>query len=143
MKPSELKADIELQNLLKGKVFVVNEEGTELPVTVYTDGERSGLNVPDDFIDVMYSGIIRAIDVPMGFVKGYLVVTLYVKLNPDNTIKKNRVSKILEQFDSILAKCQTEHFCYEYANDDFITPTTAYTSIGYSTTILTLKWHTK
>lgn len=143
MEPSMIKADIELQSLLKGKVVSVDSEGKETSVKVYLTGERSGINVPDDFIDVEFSGDPWAIDRQMGLIRGYLVVTLYVKLNSDNTIKRNRVSKILSQFDTLVNKVSTENYYYEYLYTGFMTPTTASTSIGYSVTTLALQWHTK
>ena len=143
MKPSAIKADIELKELLTNKVFAVDSEGNSTPVTVYTDGDRSGVDTPDDFIDIFFAGDISSLDVPMSFIKGAITVSLYVRLNPDNTIKKNRVEKILSQFDELISKHSTEHYYYDYPSMNFITPTTAYTTIGYSMTLLTLMWHTK
>lgn len=143
MRPSTLKADKELQQLLTGKITSKDSDGATTAVTVYTDGERSGVNVPDDFIDITFTGDVTAVDCPMDFVKGYLLVTLYVKLNSDNTIKKNRVDKILSQFDTMVNRVSTDNYYYEYLPSGFLTPTTAYTTIGYSMTILSLKWHTR
>lgn len=143
MKPSAIKADIELQTLLRDKVFVVDGDGVQSAVVVYTNGERSGINVPENFIDVLYTGEIRVVDRPMDLVKGYLIVSLYVKLNPDSTIKKNRVEKILSQFDTLINRVSSERYYYEYVSSNFITPTSAYSSIGYSVTELSVRWHTK
>lgn len=143
MEPSEIKADVELQALLQGKIASVDSDGKSTPVKVYLTGERSGINVPDDFIDIEFSGDPWAIDRQMGFIRGYLTVTLYTKLNSDNTIKRNRVSKILSQFDTLVNRASTENYYYEYLYTGFMTPTTASTSIGYSVTTLALQWHTK
>lgn len=139
MKASQLKPDIELQGLLKGKISV----GSTEKVAIYTNGERSGAKTPDDFIDISYSGSLRFVDTPMSYIKGYLSVSLFVKLNPDGTTKTNRIAKILSQLDDLINRKASEHYYYEYMSEDFMTPTTAYTSIGYSMTTLALRWHTK
>ena len=76
------------------------------------------------------------------FARGYLMVSLYCKLNDDGSVKKNRVSKILAQLDALVEKRLTEHYYYFYDSDRFITPTSPNVTSGYSVTTLNLKWHT-
>lgn len=142
MRVSELKADIKLKEILSGKVFAINEDGVSQSVNAYIENERTGLNPPTDFIDIFYEGSMMAIDVPRDFITGYLSVNLYVKLNPDETIKRKRIEKIISQIEVLIDKAISGDYFYELTSDNFITPTTAYSSMGYSVTILMLKWHT-
>lgn len=143
MRPSEIKADKELKNLISGQVKSQDSKGELSDVAVYNDGERPTTKVPDDFIDVLYNGKTRAVDIPMNYIKGNLIVALYCKLNSNGTVKSNRVQKILEQFEMIVNRNVSEHYYYELNLDQLITPTTANMSAGYSITVLNVQWHTR
>ena len=70
------------------------------------------------------------------------MVSLYSKLNDDGSVKKNRVSKLLKQFDDLIERKITTNYFYQYAPQRFITPTTPNITSGYSVTTLNLQWHT-
>lgn len=140
--PSSIHPDVELREYLQGMISV-GVGGTETkPVTVYGDWEKPTNEVPDDFVIIMLNGDIGGVGMDTPFAKGYIMVSLYCKLNNDGSVKKNRVSKILEQFDLIVDKLLTENYYYEYDARRFITPTTPNITSGYSVTILNLRWTT-
>lgn len=143
MKPSQINADVELRDLLKGLPTVQSPTGAMLPVEVYIGADRPLTGVGDDFIDISYNGDPRSVDIAMGVIRGSLVVSLFSKLNSDGTIKRNRVQKILEQFEDMVHHKTSEHFCYVMDLTRFITPTTANQSSGYSVTRLNVEWHTR
>ena len=66
----------------------------------------------------------------------------YLQLNNDGSVKKNRVEKILEQFDDLVEKHATENYFFQYDEQQFITPTTPNVTSGYSITTLNLRWTT-
>lgn len=135
--PSHINPDVELAAALTGQIAV-----NKKPVTVYSDWERPTNGLPDDFITIYMNGDISGVGMDTPYARGYLMVSLYCKMNSDGSVKKNRVRKILEQFDTLLEKKLTERYHFEYAADMFITPTTPNSSSGYSITTLNLKWNT-
>lgn len=136
-KPSNIQPDVELAAALTGQILV----GTS-PVTVYSDWERPTNGLPDDFITVYMNGDISGVGMDTPYATGYIMVSLYCKLNNNGSVKKNRIKKILEQFDITLEKKLTEKYYFEYAANRFITPTTPNSSSGYSITTLNLRWTT-
>lgn len=135
--PSAISPDIELAEALRGQITV----GTT-PVTVYSDWERPTNGLPTDFITVYINGDIGGVGMDTPFARGYIMVSLYCKMNDDGSVKKNRVRKILEQFDTIVENLLTENYHFEYAADRYITPTTPNVTSGYSITTLNLRWTT-
>lgn len=143
IKPSDIHPDVELKEFLTGKIQVGLPGGTSANVTVFGDWEKPTNEVPNDFLLVMNNGDIGGVGMQVDFAQGYVAVSLYCKLNDDGTVKKNRITKILNQFDSLVERCQTESYFFRYAHPQFITPTTPNITSGYSITTLNLIWHTK
>lgn len=142
IKPSTIKPDVELKNLLTNRITVGLPGGGTKKVTVYSDWERPTNGLPDDFIVVYLNGDIGGYGMDIPFARGYLMVSLYCKLNDDGSVKKNRVSRILAQFEELIEAHLSENFYYEYDAQRFVTPTTPNQSSGYSVTSLNLRWHT-
>ena len=143
IKPSDIHPDVELKEFLTGKIQVGLPGGTSANVTVFGDWEKPTNEVPNDFLLVMNNGDIGGVGMQVDYAQGYVAVSLYCKLNDDGTVKKNRITKILNQFDSLVERCQTESYFFRYAHPQFITPTTPNITSGYSITTLNLIWHTK
>lgn len=141
-KPSSIKPDEELRDYLKNRITVGLAGGGSKKVTVYGDWEKPTNEVPDDFIVIYMNGSVGGFGMNIDFARGYLMVSLYCKLNDDGSVKKNRVSKILNQFDQLVEGRVTTHYHYRYDSDRFITPTSPNVTSGYSVTTLNLKWHT-
>lgn len=140
--PSSIHPDEELRDFLQGKILVGLAGGGSQMVAVYGDWERPTNEVPDDFIVIMQNGNISGLGMHIDFVSGYLMVSLYSRLNDDGSVKKNRVEKILEQFDTLVENYSSDNYFYKYDQQQFITPTTPNVSSGYSVTTLNLKWTT-
>jgi hypothetical protein len=137
IQPSSLNPDVELAEALSGQISV----GTT-PVKVYSDWERPTNGLPADFITVYMNGDIGGVGMDTPYANGYLMVSLYCKMNDDGSVKKNRVKNILKQFDTLLEKKLTDNYHFEYDAERFITPTTPNQSSGYSITTLNLRWTT-
>lgn len=141
MKPSSIEPDVELKNLLTGQIHA--GDGASAPeVKVYSDWERPTNELPADFIVIYINGDIEGVGMDTPFARGYIMVSLYCKMNDDGSVKKNRISKILAQFDELIEKTLTENYHFEYDASRFITPTAPNQSSGYSVTTLNLRWTT-
>lgn len=140
--PSSIHPDVELRDSLQGKIRVGLAGGGSKMVTIYGDWERPTNEVPDDFVVIFMNGDIGGVGMKTNYAEGALMVSLYCKMNDDGSIKKNRVEKLLAQFDTYLEELLTEHYFYKYAPQRFITPTTPNMTSGYSVTTLNLVWHT-
>lgn len=143
IRPSDIHPDVELREFLQNKINVSLASGESSAVTVYGDWEKPTNEVPDDFLIVMNNGTIGGVGMDIDFATGYVAVSLYCKLNIDGTVKKNRITKILEQFDNLIERLQTTSYYFRYASPQFITPTTPNITSGYSITTLNLVWHTR
>lgn len=143
MKPSDIEPDSELRTFLKGKITVGLAGGGTQKVAVYSDWERPTNQLPTDFLVVYMNGDPMGVSMDTLFAKGYIMVSLYSKMNDDGSIKKNRIKKILAQFDELIEKCITENYHFEYDAQRFITPTSPNQTSGYSITTLNLRWHTR
>lgn len=140
--PSSIQPDSELRDFLQGQIRVGLAGGGTRIVAVYGDWERPTNEVPDDFLVIMNNGDVGGVGMDTDYAEGYLMVSLYSKLNDDGSVKKNRVQKILRQFDDLIEKLITDNYYYRYDTSRFITPTTPNVTSGYSVTNLNLRWHT-
>lgn len=140
---SSIQPDVELRDFLQNKIRVGLSGGGSQMVTVYGDWERPTNEVPSDFLVVMLNGDIGGVGMDTRYAEGYIMVSLYSKMNDDGSVKKQRVSKILAQFDELIERLLTEHYFFKYAPQRFITPTTPNITSGYSVTTLNLVWHTR
>ena len=155
IKLSSIEPDVELKKFLTGKIHI-GEGASATNVKVYSDWERPTNELPADFIVIYINGDIEGVGMDTPFARGYIMVSLYCKLNDDGSVKKNRVKKLLGQFDELFIDdpdpnnkrlqrykpiiTDTCHF--EYDADRFITPTAPNQSSGYSVTTLNLRWTT-
>lgn len=123
-------------------IHVGLSDGGQRTIAVFGDWEKPTNEVPDDFLIIMNNGDVGGLGMDINYANGYIAVSLYCKLNDDGTVKKNRITKILEQFDSIIERFCSANYFYRYASPQFITPTTPNITSGYSITTLNLVWHT-
>ena len=142
IKPSTIQPDIELRDALAGHITVGTAGGGTANVAVYGDWERPTNSLPDDFITIYINGNPQGVSMDTPFAKGTLMVSLYCKLNDDGSVKRNRIQKILAQFEETIQKYISENYFFEYDSLQFITPTTPNYTSGYSVTILNLRWNT-
>lgn len=135
--PSFIQPDAELRDFLQGKIKV----GQSI-LKVFSDWERPTNGLPSDFLVIYVNGDIQGLGSDVPFAKGYLMVSLYCKLNDNGSVKSNRVQNILKQFDTLIEGATTENYHYEYDMQRFITPTTPNQTAGYSISTLNLRWTT-
>lgn len=138
MKPSTISPDTALRDFLQGEL----DRECPIPVKVYGDWERPTNKLPSDFIVVFLNGDIEGVGMDTPFAKGYIIVGLYCKMNDDGSVKKNRISFILDKIDAVIEKRIAGAYHFEYDPQRFITPTTPNQTSGYSVTNLNLRWTT-
>lgn len=138
---SSIAPDEALRDFLQGRITVDSGSAAH-NIPVFGDWEKPTNDLSPDFIVIYINGDIEGIGKKQDFARGYVIVSLYCKMNDDGSIKKNRIKKILAQFDSLLAPCKTGGYFFEYDTPRYITPTTPNQSSGYSITMLNLTWHT-
>lgn len=137
-----ISADLELKNILNKEIFTLDNSGKKIDVPIYASGEQPSFGVDEDFVSIYFAGTPRYYDTAKTFQYGSLVVDIYSKLNTDNTIKRNRSDKIIEQISTIVKKKVSNGHFFDLAPNEEVEPARAYISIGYSTTSITINWHT-
>lgn len=142
LKPSSIRPDKELAASLQGQVSVGLPDGSSKTVPVYANWERPTNELPDDFMVVFSNGDPEGLGMNINYARGFMAVSLYTKLKEDGSIKAERISKIIAQFEKLLFKHLTENFFFDYEPQHFLTPTTPNYTTGYSVTTLNLKWTT-
>lgn len=139
--PADIQPDVALKSLLVNQIRVGNETSATV-VPVYADWERPTNGVPDDFIVIFINGDIQGVGMDTPFARGNIIVSLYDRLNDDGSVKKNRINKVLKQFDLLVEKQISGAYYFEYEARRFITPPSPNQSTGYSVTNLNLRWNT-
>lgn len=161
---SSIEPDVELRDFLRAQNIRVGLSGggSEL-VKVYGDWERSTNDLPNDFIVIYKNGEIGGVGMNVDYADGYIMVSIYSKMNDDGSVKKNRTKKLLKQIDDLFLYKQvpdddpipddkiyekykpiiTDNYIFKHDAQRFITPTTPNQTSGYSVTTLNLMWHTR
>lgn len=142
IKMSSIHPDRELRDFLDGKVVVGKADGGAEKVVVYSDWERPTNGLPTDFIVIYINGNISGPGPKANYAEGAVAVSLYCKMNNDGSIKGQRIDRILEQFETLVHKRNTQNFFFYFEDERYITPTTPNQASGYSITTLNLLWHT-
>lgn len=142
MRPSEIRPDIALKKLLEGKIILQRSETEFADIKVYAQGERPNDGLDTEFVEILINGIIRSVTKPLGFLKGNLALSVYVKTYDDGSVFQYRLDHILKLIEERVSNIASEDYFFEINPDNIITPTTVNVSTGYSTTILNIDWHT-
>lgn len=142
MRPSEIRPDIALKKLLEGNIILQRSETEFSDIKIYAQGERPNDGLDTEFVEIMINGLVRSVTKPLGFLKGNLALTVYVKAYDDGSVFQYRVDQILKLIEEKVSNVASEDYFFEINTDNIITPTTVNVSTGYSTTILNIDWHT-
>lgn len=139
--PSDIQPDVALKAILNNQITVGSGDNV-IRVPVYADWERPTNGVPDDFVVVFINGDLGGVGMDTPFSRGYIIVSLYNKLNDDGSVKKNRINKVLKQFDLLVEKRTYGGYYFEYDAARFLSPPSPNQTTGYSVTNLNLRWNT-
>lgn len=139
---SQINPDLQLKEWLNERITIVVSDTESRKVAVYRQGERPNTDLPDEFVEILYNGIVRSLTKPIGVLKGNLALTIYCKAQANGKAKQKRVQSILEQLERLLTNKVTGGFFFEIDLGNIITPLYIDATTGYSTMTLNVKWHT-
>lgn len=139
-KLADLSPDIALAALLDKKVIVQTSATQSHAIRAYADGDRPNTGLGDEFVDIAWNGGARSLTEDNKIFKGNLAVKIWVKTQTDGRAKKKIVKQIVSQLDTLINKKVSQGFIFSFDPQNVITPTTTNISVGYSTTILNVKW---
>lgn len=142
MRPSEIRPDLVLKEILEGSVILQKSAEETVTVTVYAQGERPSTGLSSEFVEVISNGAARSLTKPMGVIRGNLAVAVYVKTYEDGAVFQYRVDSIMKQIEEKVSNITRGNYFFEVNPNNIITPTTTNIISGYSTTILNIQWHT-
>ena len=139
---AELNPDEVLAALLDGKVEVQTSATAKHTIKCYADGKQPNKGLADEFVSVLWNGSATSWTEPIGQFEGSLALSVFCKLQTDNTVKKQRVRQILAQVEKLANRISADGFFFNIDPQQVITPTTPNPTTGYSTTTINVEWHT-
>lgn len=139
MNVNDIMADKTLTTMLDKVVKVKTSAGERL-VRAYADNELPQGVSADEFIVVSNNGYIKSLTKPIGFLQGYLALTIYCKSNSDGTAKRRRINAMLEQVMLAVNERTKDGIYYEINLAEMITPPTVNLTNGYAVCVLSAKW---
>lgn len=139
---AELVPDVVLAKMLDNNIEVQVTENTYQPVRCYADGLQPNKGVGDEFVTVMWNGSAQSRTQPLGCFMGNLALTIFCKLQKNNTVKTQRIRQIIGQCQQLVnGKCH-DGYVFIIIPSEMITPTKADSSTGYSHTTINVQWRT-
>lgn len=155
MNLSELTPDTALAALLDGKVKVRISATKKYPIHAYEQakqpqtpenkeqvavtGKQESAN---EFINLQWNGSARSRSERLGVFQGVIALTIYCRLQPNGTAKKERISSIVGQIQSLVHRKRSQGFFFSFNPMNVLMPTTPNLQNGYSTTAINVDWHT-
>lgn len=139
---AELTPDVALEALLDGKVEVQTSATKKYAIRCYEQAKQPNKGLADEFLTVQWNGSARSRSERLGIYQGSLVLSIYCKLQADNTAKTNRIQQILGQCQKLIHRKRSGGFFFTFNPRNVIMPTTPNLTNGYSTTALNVDWHT-
>ena len=141
-KVSSLAPDKALASLIEDEISVeISAEDSRI-VPIYRQGSHPSTETPDEFIEVLHNGVIRAMTQPLGLFRGNLAVVVYCKTFANGTAKFARIESMMTQIESLVDGKESDKIYFEVDSDNLITPVTYDAETGYSIVILNIEWHT-
>lgn len=142
IRPSEIRPDLALKQILDKQIILQKSATESVEIKAYAQGERPNVGLDEEFIEILFNGTIRSRTKPIGHVRGYLAVAVYVKTYEDGSVFQIRLDSILNQLEEKVSNVTVGGFFFSFNLNNIITPTTVNITSGYSTTILNIEWHT-
>ncbi len=142
MRPSDIRPDLALKELLEGNILLQKSDSDTVTIDVYAQGEAPHTGLASEFIEILINGVVRSITKPIGVLKGNLAVQVFVKSYEDGSVFQYRIDSIVKQIEEKVSNVTSGCYFFEFNLDNIITPATTSLTSGYSTQILNVKWHT-
>lgn len=138
---ADIAPDIVLAKLLDNKIKVQTSATQSHAIRAYDDESRPNKGVGDEWVDVEWNGVARSLTDDPALFRGNLLLTVWVKAQPDGRAKKKIVRQIVSQIAPLVHLAVAGGYVFRFDPSQVITPTTTNLTTGYSTTILNVEWH--
>lgn len=137
---ADITPDIVLAKLLDNKIKVQTSATQSHTIRTYDDESRPNKGVGDEWVDVEWNGVARSLTDDPALFRGNLLLTVWVKAQPDGRAKKKIVRQIVSQIAPLVHLAVAGGYVFRFDPSQVITPTTTNLTTGYSTTILNVEW---
>lgn len=137
---ADITPDIVLAKLLDNKIKVQTSATQSHTIRTYDDESRPNKGVGDEWVDVEWNGVARSLTDDPALFRGNLLLTVWVKAQPDGRAKKKIVRQIVSQIAPLVHLAVAGEYVFRFDPSQVITPTTTNLTTGYSTTILNVEW---
>ena len=137
---ADITPDIVLAKLLDNKIKVQTSATQSHTIRTYDDESRPNKGVGDEWVDVEWNGVARSLTDDPALFRGNLLLTVWVKAQPDGRAKKKIVRQIVSQIAPLVHLAVAVGYVFRFDPSQVITPTTTNLTTGYSTTILNVEW---
>ena len=137
---ADITPDIVLAKLLDNKIKVQTSATQSHTIRTYDDESRPNKGVGDEWVDVEWNGVARSLTEDPTLFRGNLLLTVWVKAQPDGRAKKKIVRQIVSQIAPLVHLAVAGGYVFRFDPSQVITPTTTNLTTGYSTTILNVEW---
>lgn len=137
---ADITPDIVLAKLLDNKIKVQTSVTQSHTIRTYDDESRPNKGVGDEWVDVEWNGVARSLTDDPALFRGNLLLTVWVKAQPDGRAKKKIVRQIVSQIAPLVHPAVAGGYVFRFDPSQVITPTTTNLTTGYSTTILNVEW---
>lgn len=137
---ADITPDIVLAKLLDNKIKVQTSATQSHTIRTYDDESRPNKGVGDEWVDVEWNGVARSLTDDPALFRGNLLLTVWVKAQPDGRAKKKIVRQIVSQITPLVHLAVAGGYVFRFDPSQVITPTTTNLTTGYSTTILNVEW---
>ena len=137
---ADIAPDIVLAKLLDNKIKVQTSATQSHAIRAYDDESRPNKGVGDEWVDVKWNGVARSLTDDPALFRGNLLLTVWVKAQPDDRAKKKIVRQIVSQIAPLVYLAVAGGYVFRFDPSQVITPTTTNLTTGYSTTILNVEW---
>lgn len=137
---ADITPDIVLAKLLDNKIKVQTSATQSHTIRTYDDESRPNKGVGDEWVDVEWNGVARSLTDDPALFRGNLLLSVWVKAQPDGRAKKKIVRQIVSQIAPLVHLAVAGGYVFRFDPSQVITPTTTNLTTGYSTTILNVEW---
>ena len=137
---ADIAPDIVLAKRLDNKIKVQTSATQSHTIRAYDDESRPNKGVGDEWVDVEWNGVARSLTDDPALFRGNLLLTVWVKAQPDGRAKKKIVRQIVSQIAPLVHLAVAGGYVFRFDPSQVITPTTTNLTTGYSTTILNVEW---
>ena len=127
------------KKVLEGLNLYYTTKGSNKPITIYAEGEMPTSELPEVFIELLENGSLKGRGSELGLLNQSLLLTLYIKTQPNGVKNKIREEFILKQINDIIINGVFENSFLFKINKDNMFVTSINLKAGYSNKSFNIK----